>query len=90
MEKSVSNSHTNPTSVIDKWLTIYVVDTNSDCSVLVIDSFYMIKFRTAPVAQYVLYLAYKLRSAWNRLLNLRISRGIGKVWQMDAKIEKKR
>ncbi|KAG2228952.1 hypothetical protein INT48_008020 [Thamnidium elegans] len=55
-----------------------IIDTNIDCSVLIIDSYYMIRFRTTQVAEYVLYLAYKLRSTWNKLLNLRISRGVGK------------
>ncbi|GAA5796705.1 hypothetical protein HPULCUR_002080 [Helicostylum pulchrum] len=55
-----------------------IIDTNIDCSVLIIDSYYMIRFRTTQVAEYVLYLTYKLRSTWNRLLNLRISRGVGK------------
>lgn len=59
--------------------TKYIVDINIDCSVLVIDSYYMIKFRTTPVAEYILYLAYQLRTEWNRLLNLRISRGVGRV-----------
>lgn len=60
-------------------LTSFKVDTNIDCSVLIIDSYYMIRFRTTQVAEYVLYLTYKLRSTWNKLLNLRISRGVGKV-----------
>lgn len=55
-----------------------IIDINIDCSVLVIDSYYMIKFRTTPVAEYILYLAYQLRTEWNRLLNLRISRGVGR------------
>ncbi|KAI9025180.1 P-loop containing nucleoside triphosphate hydrolase protein [Phycomyces nitens] len=54
------------------------IDTNSDCSVLVIDSFYVIRFRTGPVADYVLYLTHLLRSQWHDLLNRRISRGLGK------------
>ncbi|GAA5815536.1 hypothetical protein MFLAVUS_009048 [Mucor flavus] len=37
-----------------------------------------VRFRTTQVAEYVLYLTYKLRSTWNKLLNLRISRGVGK------------
>lgn len=56
-----------------------IVDVNIDCSVLIVDSYYMINFRTTPVAEYIIYLAYQLRTDWNRLLNLRISRGVGKV-----------
>lgn len=56
-----------------------LVDTNADCSVLVFDAYYVAEFRTTAVAEYVLYLAYKLRSAWRRLLNQRLSRGLGQV-----------
>ncbi|KAI7886742.1 P-loop containing nucleoside triphosphate hydrolase protein [Lichtheimia hyalospora FSU 10163] len=55
------------------------IDTNADCSVLVFDSYYMAQFRTAQVAAYVLYLSYKLRNTWLRLLNQRIGRGLGQV-----------
>ncbi|KAI7892264.1 P-loop containing nucleoside triphosphate hydrolase protein [Mucor mucedo] len=58
-----------------------VIDTNTDCSVLVVDSYFMIKFRTTQVAEYILYLTYKLRSTWDKLLNLRISRGLGKTFE---------
>ncbi|KAF7726559.1 DEAH (Asp-Glu-Ala-His) box polypeptide 34 [Apophysomyces ossiformis] len=54
------------------------IDTNSDCSVLVLDGYYVVKFRTVPVAEYVLYLSYMLRTTWNRLLTLRISQGTAK------------
>lgn len=63
------------------------VDTNTDCSVLVVDSYFMIKFRTIQVAEYILYLIYKLRSTWDKLLNLRISRGIGKVLNINQNAE---
>ncbi|KAI9273017.1 P-loop containing nucleoside triphosphate hydrolase protein [Phascolomyces articulosus] len=53
------------------------IDTNADCSVLVFDAYYMAKFKTTPVAEHVLYLAYKLRLTWLYLLNKRISRGLG-------------
>ncbi|KAI9484179.1 MAG: putative ATP-dependent RNA helicase DHX34-like protein [Benjaminiella poitrasii] len=55
-----------------------VIDLNYDCSVIVVDSYFVIRFRTTQVAEYVIYLAYKLRSEWNRLLNYRISHGLGK------------
>lgn len=64
---------------------LFLVDTNSDCSVLVVDSYFMIKFRTTQVAEYILFLTYKLRSTWDKLLNLRISRGLGKVANENKK-----
>ncbi|KAI8988337.1 P-loop containing nucleoside triphosphate hydrolase protein [Mycotypha africana] len=53
------------------------IDINTDCSVIVVDSYFVIKFRTTQVAEFVLYLSYQLRSEWNELLNLRISHGLG-------------
>ncbi|KAI7851751.1 P-loop containing nucleoside triphosphate hydrolase protein [Circinella umbellata] len=53
------------------------IDTNKDCSVLVFDAYYMVKFKTTAVAEHVLYLAYKLRLNWLYLLNKRIRRGLG-------------
>ncbi|KAG1519546.1 hypothetical protein G6F52_008518 [Rhizopus delemar] len=60
------------------------IDTNTDCSLLVMDSYYVIKFRTAPVAEYVLQLSTQLRTMWTRLLNLRISQGLGKSAELDT------
>ncbi|KAI8384738.1 P-loop containing nucleoside triphosphate hydrolase protein [Radiomyces spectabilis] len=55
------------------------IDTNADCSVLIIDSYYMVKFRTVQVANYVLWLAHKLRSRWHDLLNRKLTRGTGQL-----------
>ncbi|KAI8375433.1 P-loop containing nucleoside triphosphate hydrolase protein [Blakeslea trispora] len=52
------------------------IDINFDCSVLVIDSYFMIQFRTTQVAEYVLYLIWELRREWQRLQNIRISQGL--------------
>ncbi|ORE07685.1 P-loop containing nucleoside triphosphate hydrolase protein [Rhizopus microsporus var. microsporus] len=62
------------------------IDTNFDCSLLVVDKYYIIRFRTTPVAEYVLYLSSKLRSIWNKLLNLRISQGLGKVVEEESNV----
>ncbi|RUS16526.1 P-loop containing nucleoside triphosphate hydrolase protein, partial [Endogone sp. FLAS-F59071] len=54
------------------------VDTNTDCSVLVIDDLYIIKFRTTPVAEHVLWITYKLRKMWNNLVEQSVRRGWAK------------
>ncbi|KAI9270835.1 P-loop containing nucleoside triphosphate hydrolase protein [Sporodiniella umbellata] len=59
------------------------IDTNEDCSVLVFDSFYVLKFRTRPVAEYVLYLSSELREKSTQLLNIRISQGLGKPVEFE-------
>ncbi|ORZ02569.1 P-loop containing nucleoside triphosphate hydrolase protein [Syncephalastrum racemosum] len=58
------------------------IDTNADCSVIVVDRHYVIEFRTTQVAEHILYLAYKLRSTWARLLSKRVSRGIREPVEM--------
>ncbi|SAM06090.1 hypothetical protein [Absidia glauca] len=55
------------------------LDTNEDCSVIVADAFYLIKFKTSAVAQYVLLLASKLRNALERLFNQKLGQGAGRV-----------
>ena len=55
------------------------VDLNYDCSVVVVDSYFLIRFKTSQVAEYVVYLSYTLRREWHSLMNLRISRGLGEV-----------
>jgi hypothetical protein len=55
------------------------VDTNEDCSVIVADAYYLIKFKTSAVAQYVLLLASKLRKALERLFNQKLGQGAGRV-----------
>ncbi|CEP10178.1 hypothetical protein [Parasitella parasitica] len=67
----------NITRVPGKLIRIIKFDLNFDCSVVVVDSYFIIRFKTSQVAEYVIYLAYKLRCEWNRLMNLRISRGLG-------------
>ncbi len=57
----------------------YLVDLNYDCSVIVVDSYFVIRFKTSQVAEYVVYLSQTLRREWNSLMNLRISRGLGEV-----------
>ncbi|KAI7903484.1 uncharacterized protein BX663DRAFT_31553 [Cokeromyces recurvatus] len=56
-----------------------IIDLNYDCSVIVVDSYFVIRFRTTQVAEYVIYLAYQLRLEWDQLLNQRIRSGLGKV-----------
>ncbi|EPB90295.1 hypothetical protein HMPREF1544_02820 [Mucor circinelloides 1006PhL] len=56
-----------------------VIDLNFDCSVVVVDSYFVIRFKTSQVAEYVVYLSHTLRREWNRLMNLRISRGLGET-----------
>ncbi|KAG2179770.1 hypothetical protein INT43_003553 [Umbelopsis isabellina] len=48
------------------------VDINHDCSVIVFDRYYMLSFRTLPVAEHVLELAHRLRTIWSVLINERI------------------
>ncbi|CAO3703181.1 unnamed protein product [Rhizopus stolonifer] len=60
------------------------IDTNEDCSVLVVDSYYIIRFRTTPVAEYVLQLSSELRQKSTQLLNLRISQGLGKRVDLEG------
>lgn len=55
------------------------VDLNYDCSVVVVDSYFIIRFKTSQVAEYVVYLSHTLRQEWHSLMNLRISRGLGEV-----------
>ncbi|OZJ05398.1 hypothetical protein BZG36_01988 [Bifiguratus adelaidae] len=50
------------------------IDTNADCSVLVIDNFYIVKFRTAPVSQHVLLLMHELRQFLKNSIEARIGR----------------
>ncbi|OBZ82768.1 putative ATP-dependent RNA helicase DHX34 [Choanephora cucurbitarum] len=57
-------------------ITRVPVDINFDCSVLVVDSYFMIQFKTTQVSEYVLYLIWQLRTEWQRLQNIRISRGL--------------
>ncbi|GAN03267.1 ATP-dependent RNA helicase DHX34 isoform X5 [Mucor ambiguus] len=56
-----------------------VIDLNYDCSVVVVDSYFVIRFKTSQVAEYVIYLSQTLRREWNSLMNLRISRGLGEA-----------
>ncbi|KAF1807654.1 putative ATP-dependent RNA helicase DHX34 [Mucor lusitanicus] len=56
-----------------------VIDLNYDCSVIVVDSYFVIRFKTSQVAEYVVYLSQTLRREWNSLMNLRISRGLGEA-----------
>ncbi|KAL9551091.1 hypothetical protein MBANPS3_004422 [Mucor bainieri] len=60
-------------------ITRVPVDLNYDCSVVVVDSYFVIRFRTSQVAEYVVYLSQTLRREWNSLMNLRISRGLGEA-----------
>ncbi|KAI9309287.1 P-loop containing nucleoside triphosphate hydrolase protein [Cunninghamella echinulata] len=48
------------------------LDTNEDCSVIVVDSYYVIKFKTKQVAQYILAEVFKLRYEWDKLFNQRL------------------
>ncbi|KAJ2960902.1 hypothetical protein NQZ79_g3699 [Umbelopsis isabellina] len=48
------------------------VDINHDCSVIIFDRYYMLSFRTLPVAEHVLELAHRLRTIWSVLINERI------------------
>ncbi|CAO3611270.1 unnamed protein product [Cunninghamella blakesleeana] len=48
------------------------LDTNEDCSVIVADSYFVIKFKTKQVAQYMLAEAFKLRYEWENLFNQRL------------------
>ncbi|KAI8083313.1 P-loop containing nucleoside triphosphate hydrolase protein [Gilbertella persicaria] len=52
------------------------IDLNLDCSVIVVDSYFMIHFKTTQVAEYILYLVWKIRTEWQKLQNIRISRGL--------------
>ncbi|ORX58161.1 hypothetical protein DM01DRAFT_1372236 [Hesseltinella vesiculosa] len=51
------------------------LDTNEDCSVIVADAFFIIRFKTSVVAQFVLRLAYKLRHAWETLFHHKLRYG---------------
>ncbi|ORZ09543.1 P-loop containing nucleoside triphosphate hydrolase protein [Absidia repens] len=51
------------------------LDTNEDCSVIVADSFYLIRFKTKAVAQYILSLACRLRNEWEKLFNQKLGQG---------------
>ncbi|KAI8582921.1 hypothetical protein K450DRAFT_225480 [Umbelopsis ramanniana AG] len=73
------------------------IDINEDCSVVVFDRYYMLSFRTIPVAEHVLTLAHRLRSVWSVLTNQRVQMGIqfsdktsvdDKVWVSDEELEK--
>jgi len=73
------------------------VDINEDCSVVIFDRYYMLSFRTIPVAEHVLTLAHRLRTVWSVLTNQRVQMGIqfsdqtfvdDKVWVSDEELEK--
>lgn len=48
------------------------MDTNEDCSIIVADSYFVIKFKTKQVSQYMLAEAFKLRYEWEKLFNQRL------------------
>jgi ATP-dependent RNA helicase DHX34 len=57
----------------DQLLFTYgTVDINHDCSVIIFDRYYMLSFRTLPVAEHVITLAHRLRTIWSMLTNERI------------------
>jgi ATP-dependent RNA helicase DHX34 len=65
--------------------------------VIVIDRYYMLSFRTIPVAEHVLTLAHRLRTVWSVLTNQRVQMGIqfsdrtsvnDRVWVSDEELEK--
>ncbi|KAH8551200.1 hypothetical protein BGW37DRAFT_495169 [Umbelopsis sp. PMI_123] len=52
------------------------IDINEDCTVIVFDRYYMLSFRTIPVAEHVLTLAHRLRTVWSVLTNQRVQMGV--------------
>jgi hypothetical protein len=44
--------------------------------VIVFDRYYMLSFRTIPVAEHVLTLAHRLRTVWSVLTNQRVQMGV--------------
>ncbi|KAI8342400.1 P-loop containing nucleoside triphosphate hydrolase protein [Chlamydoabsidia padenii] len=57
--------------------------TNEDCTVIVADAFYLIKFKTSAVAQYVLLVALKLRHQLERLFDQKLGQGARRIIQHD-------
>ena len=48
------------------------VDINHDCSIILFDRYYLLSFRTVPVAEHVILLAHRLRTIWAALTNERV------------------